>query len=155
MSTTPFNDLPSLAAHFRQQLQSKKFILVYAYNGTGKTRLSTEFKNLGKNGEERDTLYFNAFTEDLFSWDNDLASVAQGWANNGVFNHNANATSQYSALGHADGFVGENIVAGVATPVLAVGLWAAEKPITTSRPIRARGFRRAGGSFRWPTSQHR
>jgi hypothetical protein len=74
MSTTPFNDLPSLAAHFRQQLQSKKFILLYAYNGMGKTRLSTEFKNLGKIGEERDTLYFNAFTEDLFSWDNDLAN---------------------------------------------------------------------------------
>jgi wobble nucleotide-excising tRNase len=55
-------------------LQSKKFILVYAYNGTGKTRLSTAFKDLGKNGEERDTLYFNAFTEDLFSWDNDLAN---------------------------------------------------------------------------------
>src|SRR5690606_31631318 len=44
----------------------------YAYNGTGKTRLSTEFKNLGKKGDQRDTLYFNAFTEDLFSWDNDL-----------------------------------------------------------------------------------
>jgi hypothetical protein len=27
---------------------------------------------VGKNGENRDTLYFNAFTEDLFSWDNDL-----------------------------------------------------------------------------------
>jgi hypothetical protein len=74
MSTTPFSDLPSLAAHFRQLLQTKKFLLLYAYNGTGKTRLSTEFKNLGKNGEERDTLYFNAFTEDLFSWDNDLAN---------------------------------------------------------------------------------
>jgi hypothetical protein len=41
----------------------------------GKTRLSTEFKNLGKDAEDenkRDTLYFNAFTEDLFTWDNDL-----------------------------------------------------------------------------------
>lgn len=74
MSTTPFADLPSLASHFRQLLRDKKFLLLYAYNGTGKTRLSTEFKNLGKNGDERDTLYFNAFTEDLFSWDNDLAN---------------------------------------------------------------------------------
>lgn len=48
--------------------------MLYAYNGTGKTRLSTEFKNLGKTGDERDTLYFNAFTEDLFQWDNDLAN---------------------------------------------------------------------------------
>ncbi len=33
-----------------------------------------EFKEVGKRkrGQERDTLYFNAFTEDLFHWDNDL-----------------------------------------------------------------------------------
>jgi len=72
MSTTPFADLNALATHLRQELQSKKFILLYAYNGTGKTRLSTAFKDLGKQGGERDTLYFNAFTEDLFFWDNDL-----------------------------------------------------------------------------------
>ena len=72
MSATSFSDLNALAAHFRTELATKKFILLYAYNGTGKTRLSTTFKNLGKNGEERDTLYFNAFTEDLFTWDNDL-----------------------------------------------------------------------------------
>lgn len=69
-----FADLPALAKHLRDELQTKKFVLLYAYNGTGKTRLSTEFKNLGKKGEERDTLYFNAFTEDLFQWDNDLAN---------------------------------------------------------------------------------
>lgn len=76
MSATPFANLNALAAHLRQELQKeqdpKKFILLYAYNGTGKTRLSTAFKNLGKQGDARDTLYFNAFTEDLFSWDNDL-----------------------------------------------------------------------------------
>jgi wobble nucleotide-excising tRNase len=71
---TPFADLKSLATHLRRELQTKKFILLYAYNGTGKTRLSTAFKNLGKNGDRRDTLYFNAFTEDLFAWDNDLAN---------------------------------------------------------------------------------
>lgn len=70
----PFADLTALATHLRAELQNKKCILLYAYNGTGKTRLSTEFKNLGKAGDERDTLYFNAFTEDLFSWDNDLAN---------------------------------------------------------------------------------
>lgn len=69
-----FADLTALATHLRAELQNKKCILLYAYNGTGKTRLSTEFKNLGKTGGERDTLYFNAFTEDLFSWDNDLAN---------------------------------------------------------------------------------
>jgi len=71
MSAT-FADLNALATYLRQELQNKKFILLYAYNGTGKTRLATTFKDLGKNGDERDTLYFNAFTEDLFYWDNDL-----------------------------------------------------------------------------------
>ena len=67
-----FAGLPELATHLRQELESKKYILLYAYNGTGKTRLSMAFRDIGKQGDERDTLYFNAFTEDLFSWDNDL-----------------------------------------------------------------------------------
>jgi len=75
-AATTFADLPTLAAHLRGALEEKKFVLLYAYNGTGKTRLSMDFKELGKQGGEegnaRDTLYFNAFTEDLFSWDNDL-----------------------------------------------------------------------------------
>ena len=72
MPDASFLDLSELARHLRTELQTKKSVLVYAYNGTGKTRLSTEFKNLGKNGDDRDTLYFNAYTEDLFFWDNDL-----------------------------------------------------------------------------------
>lgn len=68
--------LDALATHLRIELVEKKFILLYAYNGTGKTRLSMAFKDIGKQGEgedaTRDTLYFNAFTEDLFTWDNDL-----------------------------------------------------------------------------------
>ncbi len=60
---------------------NKKVQLIYAFNGTGKTRLSREFKNLispkdTENEEESESnikvLYYNAFTEDLFSWDNDL-----------------------------------------------------------------------------------
>lgn len=67
-----------------QQLKDsqKKVQLIYAFNGTGKTRLSLEFKKLitPKDDEEsEDTrnkiLYYNAFTEDLFSWDNDLENV--------------------------------------------------------------------------------
>lgn len=80
MKETAFADLHALAVHLRKEFEEPKqkslpdvkFILLYAYNGTGKTRLSIEFKNLGKVGDDRDTLYFNAFTEDLFSWDNDL-----------------------------------------------------------------------------------
>jgi len=54
----------------------KDLILLFAHNGTGKTRLSMEFKELGKTDDSRDTLYFNAFTEDLFSWNNDLENDA-------------------------------------------------------------------------------
>ena len=59
----------------------KKVQLIYAFNGVGKTRLSREFKELvapkteGKEAEEEKlikVLYYNAFTEDLFYWDNDL-----------------------------------------------------------------------------------
>lgn len=47
-------------------------LLLFAYNGTGKTRLSMEFTRQGTVNDKSDTLYFNAFTEDLFFWDNDL-----------------------------------------------------------------------------------
>lgn len=57
----------------------KKVQLIYAFNGVGKTRLSREFKELvaPKNADEEQEekekiLYYNAFTEDLFYWDNDL-----------------------------------------------------------------------------------
>lgn len=73
MSSTAFATLDALAAHLRGELENKKYILLYAYNGTGKTRLSMAFKNIGKQGDARgDTLYYNAYTEDLFTWDNDL-----------------------------------------------------------------------------------
>lgn len=77
MSGTAFANLDALAAHLRSELGGKKFILLYAYNGTGKTRLSMAFKDIGKQGDDRDTLYFNAFTEDLFTWDNDLAGDSE------------------------------------------------------------------------------
>lgn len=70
--------LRNLATRLRDDLNggNQDFVLLYAYNGTGKTRLSMEFKDAGKRKRKSkgqpDTLYFNAFTEDLFSWDNDL-----------------------------------------------------------------------------------
>lgn len=47
--------------------------LIFAYNGTGKTRLSYDFAHYGReDGASQHTLYYNAYTEDLFTWDNDL-----------------------------------------------------------------------------------
>jgi len=71
--THTFASIDALVTDLRTTLEAKKYVLLYAYNGTGKTRLSMAFKEAGKKGESRDTLYFNAFTEDLFTWDNDLA----------------------------------------------------------------------------------
>lgn len=73
-----------------QQLRSteKKVQLIYAFNGTGKTRLSREFKDLIAPKADADDaqqselahkkiLYYSAFTEDLFYWDNDLQLDAE------------------------------------------------------------------------------
>jgi hypothetical protein len=73
-----------------QQLQdaNKKVQLLYAFNGTGKTRLSRAFKELiapKAEGEEaqasaladKKVLYYSAFTEDLFYWQNDLERDAE------------------------------------------------------------------------------
>jgi len=71
-----------------QQLKDsdKKVQLIYAFNGSGKTRLSREFKELvaPKDTEDENApsprekiLYYNAFTEDLFFWDNDLEGDAE------------------------------------------------------------------------------
>ncbi|MEP1338951.1 MAG: AAA family ATPase [Marinomonas sp.] len=58
---------------------NKKVQLIYAFNGGGKTRLSGALKELvdPKTDERAEdhlpkVLYYNAFTEDLFYWDNDL-----------------------------------------------------------------------------------
>jgi hypothetical protein len=82
-----YTNLGKLVTRLRQDLNqretvSKKdvvnlpptILLIYAYNRTGKTRLSMEFKDAGnrRNNGKADTLYFNAYTEDLFIWDNDL-----------------------------------------------------------------------------------
>jgi len=79
------------ATHKRKAVVEKtsdvKVQLIYAFNGTGKTRLSREFKDLiapnNTDDEEnadldqselaqKNILYYSAFTEDLFYWDNDL-----------------------------------------------------------------------------------
>ncbi|MGR3610126.1 MAG: AAA family ATPase [Sulfitobacter sp.] len=74
---TNFADLDALAEDLRTKLSARKYLLLFAYNGTGKTRLSMAFKDARKQDGGRDTLYFNAFTEDLFLWDNDLEHDSQ------------------------------------------------------------------------------
>jgi len=51
----------------------KNINLIYAFNGTGKTRLSVAYKDATKinNGGDHSGVYYNAYSEDLFNWDND------------------------------------------------------------------------------------
>lgn len=73
-----YQSLRKLVTRLRDDLNNPTkpihLVLLYAYNRTGKTRLSMEFKDAGKrkNNGTADTLYFNAYTEDLFTWENDL-----------------------------------------------------------------------------------
>ena len=73
--------LDEIAQELKQS--QKKVQLIYAFNGVGKTRLSREFrlliapKDFDDEGEQEENsdvkiIYYNAFTEDLFYWDNDL-----------------------------------------------------------------------------------
>lgn len=80
------NNMGKSLKEIAEQLKAteKKIQLIYAFNGVGKTRLSREFKELfapkNENGDDADQpestrskiLYYNALTEDLFYWDNDL-----------------------------------------------------------------------------------
>ena len=65
-----YTELRELAQDLRNS--EKKYTIIFAHNGVGKTSLSVEFKNIAKENQSSDTLYYNAFTEDLFYWDNDL-----------------------------------------------------------------------------------
>lgn len=50
----------------------ENIFLIYAFNGTGKTRLSKEYKDLTKDADGNHTgVYYNAYSEDLFRWNND------------------------------------------------------------------------------------
>ena len=78
--------LPEIAEQLKGA--ERKVQLIYAFNGTGKTRLSRAFKELVSpkaEGEEaqpsdlenKKVLYYSAFTEDLFYWKNDLERDAE------------------------------------------------------------------------------
>lgn len=54
----------------------ENIILIYAFNATGKTRLSVGYKDYTKseNDGKHSGVYYNAFSEDLFVWENDEAN---------------------------------------------------------------------------------
>ncbi len=64
--------LGNVADRLKDELNNINIVTLFAFNRTGKTRLSMAFKDKGKKKKKPDTLYYNAFTEDLFTWNNDL-----------------------------------------------------------------------------------
>ena len=50
----------------------ERITLIYAFNATGKTRLSVAYKDATKSDDGSHAgVYYNAYSEDLFVWDND------------------------------------------------------------------------------------
>jgi len=92
----------STLTELAQQLKDNKenIILIYAFNSTGKTRLSVEYKNITKNPEDgkHAGVYYNAYSEDLFKWDND----------EGNNNDNVNLQIVSSSLNQFHSFFVEN-----------------------------------------------
>ena len=76
MSATPFADLNALAAHLRQELQNvqdqKNSFCSTPTTALARRGFPWPSRTSASKETRADTLYFNAFTEDLFSWDNDL-----------------------------------------------------------------------------------
>ena len=61
-----YKTLPGLVTRLRDDLNNSDFVLLYAYNGTGKTRISMAFKDKGKQLGNSDTLYLMLLQRTFF-----------------------------------------------------------------------------------------
>jgi hypothetical protein len=69
--------LDEIAANLRGD--GARIILAYAFNATGKTQLCVSYKNATKNEDGSHTgVYYNAYSEDLFVWNNDEENAGEG-----------------------------------------------------------------------------
>ena len=80
----------------------ENIIIIYAFNATGKTRLSVAYKDATKDQEsgKHSGVYYNAFSEDLFIWNNDEE-------NDGA---NVSLTVRHSSLNKFHSFLNEDAV---------------------------------------------
>jgi hypothetical protein len=57
----------------------ERILLIYAFNATGKTRLSVDYKDITKSEDGKHAgVYYNAYSEDLFTWNNDPENLESG-----------------------------------------------------------------------------
>ena len=75
---------------------NRNIILIFAFNGTGKTRLSVEYKNVTKeeNNGSHSGVYYNAYSEDLFVWNNDAENMGESIKLNIIYSN----LNQYHSL---------------------------------------------------------
>lgn len=67
MTESNHSDIAAQILELRENI-----VLIYAFNATGKTRLSVEYKNETKDEEGQHAgVYYNALSEDLFIWQNE------------------------------------------------------------------------------------
>ena len=72
-SDNVFDDVSGLFDKIKRDLDhQEKPILIYAFNGTGKTRLANLFYDMNSQEEESPLacLSYSALFEDIFHWDN-------------------------------------------------------------------------------------
>ncbi|MEF3076113.1 AAA family ATPase [Methylobacter sp. Wu1] len=81
---------------------NENIVLIYAFNATGKTRLSVAYKDATKDPEsgKHEGVYYNAFSEDLFVWDNDDENGGS----------NINLTVRYSSLNQFHSLLNEEAI---------------------------------------------
>lgn len=63
-------ELSDIAKEIRDVREN--IFLIYAFNGIGKTRLSIEYKENARINGIQSGVYYNAYSEDLFTWNNDI-----------------------------------------------------------------------------------
>lgn len=74
-----FESIELVANEIKRKLNlEKNVMLLYAFNSTGKTRISTLIQN---SEDDENVLCFNAFIEDLFTWDNNelVFKIEKNW----------------------------------------------------------------------------
>lgn len=69
------DNVKSIAEEIKNK--NKNIILIYAFNGTGKTRLSMKYKDITKIEDKHTGVYYNAYSEDLFQWNNDAENKGE------------------------------------------------------------------------------
>lgn len=92
-------DLKEIAKTIKEMKEN--IFLIYAFNATGKTRLSAEYKEIARNEDDQQTgVYYNAYSEDLFVWNNDIDNQET----------NIKLEIKYSSLNDLHSYIDENKV---------------------------------------------